>query len=799
MIRVSNLRIALDDECASRGGAAQAEGALIETVACHLGVPAREVKSAKVVRRSVDARRKSDVHFVVNADVELASPEGESRAIASGRATVHNVLPPLAFHAPGRPAPRPLVVGTGPAGLFCALYLAKAGLHPLLIERGAPVEDRAKAVDAFNEGAPLDPQANIQFGEGGAGTFSDGKLNTGVKHRFSPYVLQWFADAGAPREILWEAKPHIGSDLLPGVVRALREQIVELGGEVRFRTQLVDILFEGDRVSSATLLDRDGVREDIVVDRIVLATGHSARDTYEMLQRQGIALERKPFAMGVRIEHPQSLINRSQWGKSSRHPALAGRAADYKMAIHVSEKRSAFTFCMCPGGTVVAAASEAGGVVTNGMSVHARDGANANAALLVNVDPDDLPGEDPLEGVRLQRSIEQRAYRAARAAGGGAYSAPAQSVGSFLAAGGSDALLGTVCAANFSSVRDCSSAAHERASVEAQRAAKRRVPGGTSESPVDVATPTYPRGVVPCDLHAVLPGFICDTLAAALPAFDKRLHGFADPHALLTAPESRSSSPVRIVRDERLQARCLDAPAEPSGSFRGSGLYPCGEGAGYAGGIVSAAADGMRVADALVRDIQIDAAVHALAAGKPVVFPTDTVVGLGVAVDFAESPAILHRIKQRDSGKPIAWLVAGVRDLLEYGEGVLSYAVELAQAHWPGALTLVVQAGDRVPRAYSSAAGTIALRAPASKIAQELIERTGCPLATTSANMSHDRSVQTTAEVDERVRKQAAAVVDSPLGVFASGVSSSVVDCTGERPRVIRQGDVKVISQKCSS
>lgn len=799
MIRVSNLRIALDDERASRGGAAQTGGSLIEAAACHLGIPAHEVKSAEVVRRSVDARKRSDVHFVVSADVELASPEGESRAVASGKATVRKVPLPLEFHAPSRPAPRPLVVGTGPAGLFCALYLAKAGLRPLLIERGAPVEDRAKAVDAFNEGAPLDPQANIQFGEGGAGTFSDGKLNTGVKHQFAPYVLQWFADAGAPREILWEAKPHIGSDLLPGVVRALREQIISLGGEVRFRTQLADIRFEGGKVSSATLLGRDGMEDELPVGRIVLATGHSARDTYEMLQRRGVALERKPFAMGVRIEHPQSLINRSQWGKSSRYPALAGRAADYKMAIHVSEKRSAFTFCMCPGGTVVAAASEGGGVVTNGMSVHARDGANANAALLVNVDPDDLPGSDPLEGMRLQRAIERRAYRAARAAGGGPYSAPAQSVGSFLAAGGSDALLGTVCAASFSSVKDCSSAAHERPPIEAQRAAKRRVPRSASESPVDVATTTYPRGVVPCDLRTVLPDFICDTLAAALPAFDKRLHGFADTHAVLTAPESRSSSPVRILRDEKLQARCLDAPAEPSDSFHGSGLYPCGEGAGYAGGIVSAAADGMRVADALARDIQIDAAVHALAAGKPAVFPTDTVVGLGVAVGFAESPAILHRIKQRDAGKPIAWLVAGVRDLLEYGADVPSYAVELAQAHWPGALTLVIRAGDRVPRAYISAAGTIALRAPAGEIAQELIGRTGCPLATTSANMSHGRSVQTTAEVDGRVRKQAAAVVDSPLGAFASGVSSSVVDCTGSLPRVIRQGDVKVISQKRSS
>ncbi len=409
------------------------------------------------------------------------------------------------------------------------------------------MDARVAIVEAFNDGAPLDTRTNIQFGEGGAGTFSDGKLNTGIKSPHIRHVLETFVEAGAPEDILVDAKPHIGTDLLVDVVRNLRCAIEAAGGEVRFLTRLAGLEIEEGRVAGARLVDElTGAEETVGTDCVVLACGHSARDTFAMVREAGAALERKPFAVGVRIEHPQALVNEAQYGPSANHPALG--AADYKLAVKTADGRGVYTFCMCPGGEVVAAASEEGHLCVNGMSRHARAGANANSALLVEVRPDDLPGDDPLAGVAFQRQLESAAYQ--QGCGDCApYTAPVQSVGDFLAGAADDA--------------------------------------GASRLPSSSVAPTYPRGVAWCDLRACLPPFVTDAMAEALPLLDRKLRGFANPEAVMTAVEARSSSPVRIVRDGCFQSNI-------------SGLYPCGEGAGYAGGITSAAVDGLRVAASLV-------------------------------------------------------------------------------------------------------------------------------------------------------------------------------------------------------
>ena len=494
---------------------------------------------------------------------------------------------------------RIVVAGTGPAGLFCALYLAEAGLRPLVVERGAAVDERTVAIESFNEGGPLDTAANVQFGEGGAGTFSDGKLTTGTKSPHIRHVLEAFVQAGAPDEILWQAKPHIGTDKLPAVVKSIRERIISAGGEVRFLTRLADIELSGGAVQSVVLEDsRTGARETVEASRVIVACGHSARDVFELARDRGFALERKPFSMGVRIEHPQTLINRAQYGAAAKHTALG--AADYKMAVRVPARangahtdatsenatRGVYTFCMCPGGEVVAAASEEGGVVVNGMSRFARDGENSNSALLADVRPDDLPGDDVMEGVRLQREVEHAAFELARRNGGVPYAAPAQTVGGFLSGATSSSgqaegkqLGGTVAAASEAHRRTVAPESHSRL----------------------VVRPSYPRGVVWCDLRECLPEFICDALAQGLPLLDAKLHGFADPSAVLTGPETRSSSPIRMVRGQNFQARLAsDSPASDGNSA--TRVYPCGEGAGYAGGIMSAAVDGLRVAEAIAAE-----------------------------------------------------------------------------------------------------------------------------------------------------------------------------------------------------
>ena len=545
MLRITELRLPLDHTAP----------ALRAAVLRGLGLQEAEFQGLSVFRRAWDARKKSAIVLSYTVDVELAAGVDEPAVLARHAGDAHIRPSPdtryrLVGHAPADFAaagrPRPVVIGFGPCGIFAALILAQMGLRPIVLERGKPVRERTKDTWGLWRQGLLDPESNVQFGEGGAGTFSDGKLWSQISdpRHLTRKVLTEFVQAGAPEEILYVAKPHIGTFRLVSMVEKMRSQIEALGGEIRFRQPVVDLHIEDGHIHGVVLADGRQLR----ADHVVLAVGHSARDTFAMLQRRGVWLEAKPFSIGFRVEHPQSVIDRARFGPSAGHPILG--AADYKLVHHAGNGRSVYSFCMCPGGTVVAATSESGCVVTNGMSQYSRNERNANAGIVVGIAPQDYRQDghqqgavNPLDGVAFQRQWERRAFEL----GGGGYLAPAQLVGDFIR-------------------RQRSSAAGS-------------------------VLPSYQPGVHFTNLaepgRGSLPDDALDAIREALPAFERQIKGFAMADAVLTGVETRTSSPLRVTRGRDFQ------------SLNVAGLYPAGEGAGYAGGIMSAGVDGIEVAEAL--------------------------------------------------------------------------------------------------------------------------------------------------------------------------------------------------------
>ncbi len=532
MLRINEIKLPLDYE--------DEQNDLKNEAARLLKIKAGDIKTLEIFKKSIDSRKKNDIKFIFSVDITVDGDE--DALLAKNSAPRVQRVEKYAYKLPEnkRTSPlRPVVVGFGPAGMFASLMLARAGLNPLVVERGQTVDERTKSVYSFWKNRVLNPDSNIQFGEGGAGTFSDGKLTTGIKDSRVREVFCELCRDGAPEDIMTSALPHIGTDKLKGVVKALREKVVSLGGELRFETKLTDIIVYNGSVQGVTLTDKNGKTYDFETDTVILAIGHSARDTVEMLYSKGIPMLQKPFSVGARIEHKQEMINESQFGKFANHPRLG--AASYKLACHPQGGRGAYTFCMCPGGTVVCASSEENTVVTNGMSEYARDKENANCAVLVGISPEDFNSDHPLAGMYMQREIEKKAFLM----GGGDYSAPAQLVKDFL--------------------------------------------GGVASTGCKNVKPSFPTGVKYTNLRDLLPEKVTNTMCDALVKMDKMLSGFACDDALLTGPETRSSAPVRIVRDEFMQTKIR-------------GMYPCGEGAGYAGGIVSAGVDGIKIAEAVLSD-----------------------------------------------------------------------------------------------------------------------------------------------------------------------------------------------------
>lgn len=526
MLRITELKLPLDHP----------QDALKIAIIDRLGINATELTSYTVFRQGFDARKRNEILLVYTIDVEVANEQEILKRLQNDPHI--SLTPDTTYHfvsqAPTNLALRPIVIGTGPCGLFAGLILAQMGFRPIILERGKEVRERTKDTFGLWRKSRFNPESNVQFGEGGAGTFSDGKLHTQIKdpNHYGRKVLTEFVKAGAPSEILYLSKPHIGTFRLVTVVEQIRATIESLGGEIRFQSRVDDILIDNEQIHGVVLAGG----ETINTNHVLLAVGHSARDTFKMLYQRGVYIEAKPFSIGFRIEHPQSLIDTCRWGSNAGHPLLG--AADYKLVHHCNNGRSVYSFCMCPGGTVVAATSEAGHVVTNGMSQYSRNERNANSGIVVGITPEDYPGH-PLAGIDFQRRLEANAFKL----GGETYAAPGQLVGDFL--------------------------------------------GQRPSTTLGTVQPSYTPGVHLCDLSSALPDYAITAIREAIPAFDKKIKGFAMNDAILTGVETRTSSPIRIKRNEHYQ------------SLNIKGLYPAGEGAGYAGGILSAAVDGIKVAEAL--------------------------------------------------------------------------------------------------------------------------------------------------------------------------------------------------------
>ena len=535
MLRLTELKLPLDHP----------PEALRAAILKRLELADDQLVDFSIFKRSYDARKKHALLLVYAVDVEVKNEAALLKKLRNDRHLAPTPDTDYQFvgHAPENLAERPIVVGFGPCGIFAALVLAQMGFRPIVLERGKAVRERTQDTWGLWRKKVLNPESNVQFGEGGAGTFSDGKLYSQIKdpRNLGRKVLTEFVKAGAPEEILYVSKPHIGTFRLVGMVEAMRHEIEELGGEIRFQQRVTDVLIEdgpdGKRIGGVTLASG----ETLTSNHVVLALGHSARDTFEMLHARGVYMEAKPFSIGFRIEHPQSLIDKARLGPNAGNPLLG--AADYKLVHHAKNGRAVYSFCMCPGGTVVAATSEPGRVVTNGMSQYSRNERNANAGIVVGITPEDFPSDDPLAGIELQRKLEARAFEL----GGGDYEAPGQLVGDFLE--------------------------------------------GKPSTQLGSVEPSYKPGVHLTDLASALPDYAIEAIREALPAFDQQIKGFAMKDAVLTGVETRTSSPVRITRGDDFQ------------SLNVKGLYPAGEGAGYAGGILSAGVDGIKVAEAVARDV----------------------------------------------------------------------------------------------------------------------------------------------------------------------------------------------------